>query len=356
MKTLIIPCAGRSSRFPNMKPKWMLCYPDGKIMVKKALEGMDISEYDRIIITILQEHVVEFDADKILYKAFCFEDDSRYELCVLEEPTSCQAETVYLTLLNCNVQGAFSVKDSDNYIKCNLLDKLDFVVGINLTVFPKEVRRLAAKSFLVMNEQNIIIDIIEKKIVSENISVGLYGFRDVSLFVDTYLYLQSVNTQKYEIYISHIIAYLLGSGESVYEYIEAQDYEDWGTLDDWNLVLNEKSTLIINIDNILFKSEENYKRYLDIENQRPRKDNLAFLKNFTEKGGQIIALTSRHEEERLEVINSLLQEGVCVHALIMDCYLSHEILVNSYGNDLPYPGCEHINIKANDYLGDFLRI
>ena len=77
--------------------------------------------------------------------------------------------TVYLTLLNCNVQGSFSVKDSDNYIACDLSNKIDYVVGINITEFPKEVRRLAAKSFLVMNEQGIIVDIIEKKIVSENI-------------------------------------------------------------------------------------------------------------------------------------------------------------------------------------------
>lgn len=325
-------------------------------MVKKALEGMDISEYDRIIITILQEHVDNFDADKVLSNAFCFAEDSRYEICILEEPTSCQAETVYLSLLNCNVQGSFAVKDSDNYIDCDLSKKIDYVVGINITEFPKEVRRLAAKSFLVMNEQGIIVDIIEKKIVSENISVGLYGFRDAELFMKSYLYLQSVNEQKNEIYISHIIAYLIGSGQSIYEYVKAQDYEDWGTLEDWNLVLNEKSTLIINIDNILYDSEENYKRYLNIQKQNPKKENFAFLRRYTEKGGQIIALTSRQEKERKEVINSLLQEGISVHALIMECYLSHEILVNSYGNELPYPGCVHYNIKANENLGDFLRI
>ena len=314
-------------------------------MVKKALEGLDISGYDRIIITILQEHVDNFDADKVLSSAFCFAEDARFEICILKEPTSCQAETVYLSLLNCNVQGSFAVKDSDNYIDCDLSNKIDYVVGINITEFPKEVRRLAAKSFLVMNEQGIIVDIIEKKIVSENISVGLYGFGDAELFMKTYLYLQSVNEQKNEIYISHIIAYLIGSGQSIYEYVKAQDYEDWGTLEDWNLVLN-----------ILYDSEENYKRYLNIQKQNPKKENFDFLRRYTEKGGQIIALTSRQEKERKEVINSLLQEGISVHALIMECYLSHEILVNSYGNELPYPGCEHYNIKAKENLGDLLRI
>ena len=26
MNTLIIPCAGKSNRFPNMKPKWLLTH------------------------------------------------------------------------------------------------------------------------------------------------------------------------------------------------------------------------------------------------------------------------------------------------------------------------------------------
>ena len=48
MATLIVPCAGKSTRFPNMKPKWMLTHPDGKLMIEKALEGMPLKKFDRI--------------------------------------------------------------------------------------------------------------------------------------------------------------------------------------------------------------------------------------------------------------------------------------------------------------------
>lgn len=46
MKTLILPVAGRSSRFPGMRPKWLLTMPDGKLMLEKAVERLDMSDYE----------------------------------------------------------------------------------------------------------------------------------------------------------------------------------------------------------------------------------------------------------------------------------------------------------------------
>ena len=37
MTTLIIPCAGKSSRYPGDKPKWLFTHPDGKIMLEKSI-------------------------------------------------------------------------------------------------------------------------------------------------------------------------------------------------------------------------------------------------------------------------------------------------------------------------------
>jgi len=38
MTTLIIPCAGKSSRYPGEKPKWLFTHPDGKLMLEKSIE------------------------------------------------------------------------------------------------------------------------------------------------------------------------------------------------------------------------------------------------------------------------------------------------------------------------------
>ena len=37
MITLIIPCAGKSSRYPDIRPKWLFTHPDGKLMLEKSI-------------------------------------------------------------------------------------------------------------------------------------------------------------------------------------------------------------------------------------------------------------------------------------------------------------------------------
>lgn len=80
MNTLIIPCAGKSSRFPNMKPKYMLTHPDGKLMVEKAMEGINPEVFDRIIITIVKPHDEKYEAKLIMEQVF--KDNPKVEICV----------------------------------------------------------------------------------------------------------------------------------------------------------------------------------------------------------------------------------------------------------------------------------
>jgi hypothetical protein len=43
MKNLIIPMAGKSSRFPNMKPKWMLTHPmKNRFMGIESILGLNL--------------------------------------------------------------------------------------------------------------------------------------------------------------------------------------------------------------------------------------------------------------------------------------------------------------------------
>lgn len=155
---------------------------------------------------------------------------------------------------------------------CVLDDNKKFVVGVNISTFPKEIGRLSAKGFLVLNRHNIITDIIEKQIKSEYISVGLYGFSDADLFQEAYLHLQGISNT-YEIYLSHIISCLIGTKKAVYKYLEAEDYEDWGTLKDWNIILEEKRSLIINMDGLLFEKCKQYGRNKKNVPLIPREEN-----------------------------------------------------------------------------------
>ena len=59
MNTLLIPCAGKSNRFPNMKPKWMLTHPDGKLMIEKYLTGKLTAE-DEALATDIQNRRIDY--------------------------------------------------------------------------------------------------------------------------------------------------------------------------------------------------------------------------------------------------------------------------------------------------------
>ena len=144
MRTLIIPCAGKSSRFPNMKPKWMLTHPDGKLMIEKALGGLDIDSFDRIIITIVKYHAEKYEADVILSQVF--KDVPKVELCILDDFTSSASETIYSTINEMDIKGSFVVKDSDNNVGVELPDNIsNSIVGYDLYKHP-DVSNIDRKS------------------------------------------------------------------------------------------------------------------------------------------------------------------------------------------------------------------
>lgn len=349
MSTLIVPCAGRSTRFPGMAPKWLLRYPDGQIMLEKSIEGLDLNFFDKVIITIVKEHAEKFSADKILEDIFHVQTSEKFQLCILNDFTSCQAETVNQTLEMCGVKGKFAVKDSDNYIKISIphLANGNFVTGINIETFPNEIRRLNSKSFLTVNDQNIILDIIEKKIKSEYISLGLYGFDSAETFNTAYRHLNSISVSSHEIYLSHVISYLIGTGQAVYQYLEAEDYEDWGTIQDWNIVLNKKSSIILFADDLLFKYDAT-KNFLPIE------ENLKTVKKMFDDGAQIIIMTSLSNEFKSVIKSELEKFGIHAHEIITSCYYSHRQLISRSTSAIPYPSSSAINVDESKRLANYL--
>ena len=69
MKNLIIPCAGKSTRFPNMKPKYLLTHPKGGILMLEGIKGLKPELFDKIYITILESHNTKYAAESLIKKA-----------------------------------------------------------------------------------------------------------------------------------------------------------------------------------------------------------------------------------------------------------------------------------------------
>ena len=39
---LLLPVAGKSSRFPGLRPKWLLTLPNGQLMIERSLSGLKL--------------------------------------------------------------------------------------------------------------------------------------------------------------------------------------------------------------------------------------------------------------------------------------------------------------------------
>jgi len=352
MRTLIIPCAGKSTRFPGMKPKWLLTHPDGSLMIEKSLSGVDIDAFDKVIITIVKQHAEQYEAEYILKSIFT---EPKFKIHVLDDFTSSPCETIYKTLVDNNVQGAFIVKDSDNYVKFDIPDTFsNFVVGLDLNKF-RNVSNITGKSFILLNEQDMLTDIIEKKVVSNIICVGVYSFKDVEEFKKAYFDLLKENIGQNELFISHIISYKLANRNVVFDYVEASGYEDWGTLQDWEETQKKHRTYFIDIDGVILKNTGKYGKINWSNNREIIPENIETIKKLEKYGAQIVLTTSRTEEYRSIIDEICKEHGLKYHALILGCNHSRRILINDFASTNPYPSCEAINIPRNGIIKSFLQ-
>lgn len=350
MTTLIIPCAGKSNRFPNMKPKWMLTHPDGRLMIEKAMTGFDTSAFERIIITIVRPHVEEYEAELILNQVF--HDNPKVELCILDDFTASASETVLLTLNKMNVNGAFVIKDSDNRVAFDMPEKLcNAIVGYNIGDHP-DVSNIPGKSFLIANEQNIISDIVEKKIVSEEICLGVYMFENADAFRTAYAEMQKKRFGG-EMYISHVVSYMLSKSGELFFLIEATGYDDWGTLKEWIEVQKKCRTYFVDVDGVLMKNCGRYGSLNWYNNTQMLAENCAVIKRLQDDGAQIVITTSRTDEFRADLEKKLNEQGIKPYAILTGMNHAARVVINDFAPTNPYPSGIAVTLPRNSNLKEY---
>jgi len=252
MKTLIVPCCGAT--YIDGVPNWLARHPNGKFLINECILDSLVLRPDRIIITISKAYNRAYNAQESLIKIFSIIHQNP-EILILNDPTSGPAETIYQTLIKKNVNGNIIIKDSDVKLSITEITEPNFVVGIDLMCtdsFP-DIRN---KAFLKINESKIILDIIEKQINSSKVCFGMYGFSSSEDFLITYESLMDKNYGMNKLYVSNIIAYLIGAKDRVFYYSEAINFEDWGSPYSWGKLVAEYGTYFININLIPSKNDE----------------------------------------------------------------------------------------------------
>lgn len=345
---LIIPAAGLSTRFSNVRPKWMLTHPSGDMMLISGIRGIDLKLFTNIYFVFLKKHIDEyFKTESNLYNAFKTQLDeesyNKLKIIILEETTKSQPETVVKAIEVEKIEGTIFLKDCDDYFEGDFNENLNdnFICVYNLAKSQKI--NAANKSYVSVNDLGLVTNIIEKKVISDTFCCGGYGFKSAKEYVNTYEKIKMYDN----LYTSHII-YKMILDNSFFKIKEVDQYCDWGTLDDWKDYIKSFSTFFIDLDGVLVEnSAEFFPPYWGTTSGI--KENIDVINNlYKNKKAKVIITTSRKKEYKDITIKQLENEGILYHDIIFDLPNCKRILVNDYGNTNPYPSCLSINLKRNE--------
>lgn len=334
-----MPCAGLSTRFPNLRPKYLLTDYSGKLMIESAAKNF-IDKY-RVTVVILDEHDKKFNARQKLNDAFGYKID----IIILDKPTTGPADTVYQAIKRgrINTNSPILIKDCDGFYDADIVDGNAIYVS-KLSKNP-DIRNAPAKSYTITNEQNIITTVVEKQIVSNSFCVGGYQFSSARDYIDAFETLKDKVTS--EIFVSNIIDYMIAEGKVFIE-SEVNNFVDVGTADDW-FKYNDKPTYFCDIDGTIIKNGDYDKPHEALY------DNIAKLQAELKRGCQIIFVTAR--PKRYEHITRLLLDSLGFKdcQLIMAVHHSKRVLINDFAPSNPYPSAVSVNIpRDSDNLGEYL--
>lgn len=337
---LILPIAGSSSRFPDMRPKWMLTHPRGRMMITEAVSKLSLDRFDGVTVVGLETHEREHRFEHALRQEFSQLDGMPpVNVILLDSPTRSQPETVARGLIASGVKGPFYVKDSDNRFRDTPAPENSVTC---LDLHSMSMVNASNKSYVAADEHGVIVNIVEKRIISSHFCVGGYGF----LSAEDYLHQWELLKDQSNLYISHIVFGLMLAG-SQFRMRIASDYDDWGTLSDWNKYKAQYSTLFVDLDGTLV--------YNSSQHGEPRwgetaaiEGNVAAINALYNSGKvQIILTTSRTEEYRAATERQLDRIELRHHQILFGLLHGRRVVVNDYAATNPYKSCEAINLKRN---------
>ena len=338
---IIMPAAGLSTRFPNMRPKYILADFQGKYMFERSLESF-IGKHN-ITIGILKEHNNQYNTAEYIKNEY---GDS-IQVVILENRTTGPADTVYQILKQAELTTEeFLIKDCDSFFDHDYQEG-NYVCVSNIKDH-EILKRLASKSFIVSNDQGIITSIIEKQVVSDKFCVGGYKFESADKFMSAFEKLKDAHVK--EIFVSHIVEECLNSGD-IFKESAVTNYVDVGTAEEW-FEYNDKAVIFCDIDGTLIKAQSR------TEIGQPPvllEKNIKRIKEMITNGSQVIFTTARHINTHAITEQMLTDLGFVGFKLISGLPNTKRVLINDYNEANPWPRAVAVNIKRDqDNLSDFI--
>jgi len=178
---IVIPMAGRGSRFANAGYKLPkpLIPVHGHPMIRLVMQNLRPRQPHRFIFLCLQEHIEKYAVDRLLkdWEPGC-------EIVIVDQVTEGAACTVLLAKKLINNNDSLMIANSDQWVDTDINAYLDMMKakkldGLIMTMWADDPKW----SFVRINDQGHVTEVVEKKVISNEATVGIYNFSRGSDFV-----------------------------------------------------------------------------------------------------------------------------------------------------------------------------
>ena len=222
--------AGNGVRFQSTdheKPKPLIKVIHGKPMIQLVVECMTPSVEHRFIFICRREHDEAYQLDNLFEKITV-----QYEKVLIDEITEGPACSVLLAKPWINNDEPMITACSDDYVDTDINEFLSFSAendaqGTLMTYLGHEVNGSSAK----VNNEGLITEVGEKRVISPHTTVGIYYFAQGKYFVDAAE--QMIKDDKRangQFYVSPVYNEMIKQNHTIKPYqIEARDMHTMGT-------------------------------------------------------------------------------------------------------------------------------
>ena len=207
MTTLVVPMAGMGSRFRSagyLVPKPLL--PIGPFkMYEVVLANLYHPSFDEIVLVTMRGMLPTGAVYKL---ERCFSVEVR--LIELDERTDGAARTVQIACQNpgFKLDDPLVIANSDQYIAGDVNDFFSRVAqGNNLVLTMRDTD--PKWSYVKLGASGLIEQVVEKKVISNEATVGVYGFSSAETFLAGFSKMETLNDRvNGELYVAPVYNYL----------------------------------------------------------------------------------------------------------------------------------------------------
>lgn len=201
---------------------------EGVMKCVEAISGLPLKQFTDIYFIISKQADVEWHLETKIRWDLCkllnedkLSSNTNIKFIKLEDQTKSQVETIYKAVTQSHIEGSIFIKDADNSFTLN---KIPFCNSVCIySIEDCKVFEPQHKSYVSIDDNMLITNIIEKRVVSKYFNCGGYSFKDANCFIEAYDHFKDYD----HVYLSHLIYYLMLVKKILFTPEIATNYNDF---------------------------------------------------------------------------------------------------------------------------------